>query len=74
MRNQRMRAMHGNTAKDTQLKICTINTNGFSVATKRAFIADSEWDIIGLTETHLQSHLHTAYKESWQQFTCFFFS
>lgn len=81
-----MRAMHGNTPHrqpgdwarqnklplDTTLHIGTINTNGIAIAAKRMAIQDSELDIIGLTETHLQSHLHAAYREQWKNFHCFY--
>ena len=70
-----MRALHGNTVAirhpgdwtkqhrlslDASLSIGTINTNGLACAAKRRQIQDSSFDIIGLTETHLQAHLHSA--------------
>ena len=72
-----MRATHGNTQQrklgdwprqnklplDATLHNGTINTNGVAIAVKRMAIQDSELDIIDLTETHLQSHLHAAYRE-----------
>jgi hypothetical protein len=72
-----MRAMHGNNnpcrsgkwtkqnrlALDSSLAVGTINTNGLAVASKRHAVKNPKLDIIALTETHLQSHLHAAYAE-----------
>ena len=83
-----MRALHGNTnpcrsgkwtkqnrlALDSSLAVGTINTNGLAVASKRHAVKNSKLDIIALTETHLQSHLHAAYAEDWNRFHCHFSS
>jgi exonuclease III len=78
-----MRAVHGNTRNgtwkkqnklphDSTLQVGTVNTNGLSVANKRLAIQDLTLDVIALTETHLQSHLHAAYVEQWKNFNCHF--
>jgi exonuclease III len=85
-RNQMMRTIHGNTRPhkrndwtaqhripyDAELHIGTINTNGLATYAKRKSITDSQLDIIALTETHLQSHLHAAYSEEWKHNFCYF--
>ena len=85
-RNHMMRTIHGNTRPhkrndwtaqhripyDAELHIGTINTNGLATYAKRKSITDSQLDIIALTETHLQSHLHAAYSEEWKHHFCFF--
>lgn len=79
-----MRALNGNTrshrggawtkqhklSMDSFLQVGTINTNGLADAAKRIAVQNSGYDIIALTETHLQSHLHNAYSEQWKQFHC----
>ena len=78
-----MRAVHGNTRNgtwkkqnklphDSTLQVGTVNTNGLSVANKRLAIQDLTLDVIALTETHLQSHLHAAYVEQWKNLIAIF--
>ena len=83
IRNRLQRSRHGNTRGDwarqnklpaasSTLNIGTINTNGFSSAIKQISISNSKLDVVALTETHLQSHLHTAFCENWKSFHCHF--
>jgi exonuclease III len=64
--------MQNRMSLDSTLHVGTINTNGLAVAAKRLAIPDTKLDVIGLTETHLQSHLHVAYSEQWKNYHCFY--
>ena len=54
------------------IAIGTINVNGFSDSAKQAALSDLEQDVLAITETHLQSHLHRAFSDFFPEFHCIF--
>lgn len=87
LRNKLAHVLHGNTVSKSktktwrrkhfsdirsQLSIGTLNVNGFSDSIKQTAIHDLDLDVLGISETHLQHHLHRAFSEQFRQYHCVF--
>lgn len=82
--NKAMHISHGNTAvksptwrqrhrlnKSAQFLFGTHNVGGLQETTKRKRLVDFKADVLGLTETHLQSHLEHSEAMLYPEYHCF---